>query len=214
MAEEDHKQDWILSPEQDLLGSAAADLPALDVLTQATLCLGQGWLKLEGREATENLRAIGVLGAMAFRSARGVAILVGAGYASEAWPQARRLMEIAARVEKIDADPSGDRAKAWLEGMGERGSKLLGQDVWSFFSPGSHADGKHLPYMSIKDARGHRVYLFPDRDRTDELLAINSALYVLSVAMVLYPLVGLDADDVESLKRVTGEHVDRLAGEN
>ena len=151
MTSEDRIHGWLLDPERDLLDSAQADLPALDVLSQATLCLGHGWLKVKDAQQSETLSAVAVLAAMAFRSARGVAILIGTGYASEAWPQCRRLMEIAARVDRIDADLSGQRARSWLEGKGERGSKLLGQEVCAFMSPGSHADGKHLPYMSIKD---------------------------------------------------------------
>ena len=88
-------------------------------------------------------------------------------------------MEIAARADRIDADPSKQRARSWLEGKRERCSKMLGQEVWSFMSPGSHADGKHLPYTSIKEADANSVYYFPGRDRTDAVLAINGALHVL-----------------------------------
>jgi hypothetical protein len=134
-------------------------------------------------------------------------MLIGHGYGSEAWPQCRRLSEIAARIERIDADSSGQRAVAWLEGKGEGPARLVGQDVWSFLSPAAHADARHLPYMSLKESDGATIYFFPCRDRADEALILKAAIDVLDVADVLHRLAGEDPEGVEGLRTKVGEQI-------
>lgn len=207
---DDRQEQWRFPPELELLESAGRDLPALDTLTQTTLALGFGRQALGRIEQSHQTIAIEILGSMAFRAARSAAMLIGAGYGSEAWPQCRRLTEIAARVEKIDADSSGQRAVAWLEGKGEGAARLIGQDVWSFLSPAAHADARHLPYMSLKKPDGPTIYFFPCRDRVDEALILKAAIDVLDVAVVFHRLAGEDLEGVRGLREKVGEHIDRI----
>lgn len=190
---------WQLPAEYKLLRAAGEELPALDLLTQAGLCLGFACQRLDGSVSDHRCLAVSVLSCMGLRASRAVALLIAGGYSSEAFPQCRRLMEMAVHADHIYADESGQRAAAWLDGRGAKAARLMGQENWKLVSPGSHADSRHLPFMTTSEPET-TIHILCCRDPRDELIALWAACTTLDLSETVHLAADLDQEGVRFLR--------------
>lgn len=190
----------LLDPEFSLLSAAFADVPELVLLNQGSLAIATAYQDLSDEDdPSAPLRmALFLMAAMGFRASRAATLTIASGYSSEALTHVRRLLEFQSRAEYIAADKSGQRAFAWMEGRGKKPASLVGQELWEFLSPSSHADGDHLRWLSTIDPT-LKVNLFPERDARDALFALVTAWISFGLAAELRRGGGLDDEAASAM---------------
>lgn len=139
------------------------------------------------------------LAAIALRSTRALTLLVRSGYAPEALPHLRRLMEAAGHAHRVASDVDGTYSLQWLEGRGKALSnrKAFGGDkrdkaIWELMSGQAHASfhGHALILARVDDNRVLH-HLNPARDaRWDSLwlwVAARQLGRVLACVIKVHP---------------------------
>lgn len=133
-----------------------------------------------------------VASAMALRTGRAIALLVGSGYGYEAAGLVRRLGEITQHAASCARDPTGDYARRWGAGAGAAGkpSSAYMQGVtdpesirfkWGWLSDMEHANaGPYLSLMCAHNERGEEVHpVAPARHEAADTQALSSAAWDL-----------------------------------
>jgi hypothetical protein len=136
-------------------------------------------------------------------------LTVAAGYASEALPQTRRLLEFAARAQYLIDDPTGQRAEAWMTGRGKKPAALVGHELWKELSPSSHADGYHLRWMSQRSPQA-RVFTFATRSQLDVTVCLAIAVGAKDLADVVHLYGGLKRDAIQHFNRQIDQAIEAL----
>ncbi|MBS1678028.1 MAG: hypothetical protein JST08_11645 [Actinobacteria bacterium] len=149
----------------------------------------------------------------AFRAIRAASAVISCGYAMEAEPYIRTLLELYVSARAVADDPTGDEARAWLEGGRARGigrrvrESMPDTTVYGLLSQASHGDPRALVRSLRRVSEGQQTIEWgPARsDETDERfhhLAIGARDFVVLLEEVGFgPHPELDAID-QALERV------------
>lgn len=172
----DLKKAMDLVPEISLISEAPDDIWALEPLRAASGGLMQATTLMTERIAAGEYETVigddpvkqvaGYLALLGFRAVRAIAVLASAGLSSEAMVHARRLGELAALGERVQASGGREWASEWLAKR-KSASKLLARDFNSGLSTGAHAHVGHLDTI-VGDADG--AFLHPQRSEPIDLL--------------------------------------------
>jgi hypothetical protein len=198
---EEEARTWGFPDERRLLDAAFTDLPQLHLVDQASMGLGFAYRNFDAERCgvAPLAWALFLMLAMGMRSARAAGFAIAAGYASEAFPQARRLAEFAARADYIAQDRTGQRADSWLAGRGKKPAALVGQEYWEALSPGSHADLEHVQWMSDR-TRKEWLDVRAARSHTDRVMCIAVAVGAKDLLVVANREAGELDDALETLQ--------------
>lgn len=147
------------------------------------------------------------LAAIAVRSTRALTLLVRSGYAPEALPHLRRLMEAAGHAQRVASDVDGTYSLDWIEGRGKSLSnrKAFGGDprekaFWDLMSGQAHASFRgHARILASVDNNRVAHRLNPARDaRWDSVwlwMAARQLGRVLACVLKVHP----DVDESDYL---------------
>lgn len=141
--------DWIVPQrERESRMRAESELQALGVADDASQLLAELVQRItidatkDERDSDEVCRhALWFMAIIAFRALRAAMHTFAIGYEDQAIGFHRLIDELHNRAEAVDADQSGDQARAWLDGKNVgSGAKLAGQEFWEFLSGPVHAN--------------------------------------------------------------------------
>ncbi|HEY4896296.1 MAG TPA: hypothetical protein VII01_09415, partial [Solirubrobacteraceae bacterium] len=166
--------DWIVPRrERESWTRAGSQLEALEVADDASRLLAE-LVQRVTIDATEDERgrdelarhALWFMAIITFRALRAAIHMFAIGYEDQAIGFQRLIDELHNRAEAIDADESGDQARAWLDGKNVgSGAKLAGQQFWEFLSGPVHANVRAVQdWLAVTQPDGSaRVTIGPER---------------------------------------------------
>jgi hypothetical protein len=132
------------------------------------------------------------------RALRAAMHIFAIGYEDQAIGFQRLIDELHNRAQAIDADESGDQARAWLAGKNVgSGAKLAGQEFWELLSGPVHANARAvLDWLAVTQPDGSaKVTVGPERrpEMADPALVFMAG-EARDIAMRLARLVGVPID--------------------
>jgi hypothetical protein len=212
--------------EEELRQTVDVDVPERALADEASTCLG---MVIENTAQTDrpesgtpeslNLHALMSIAVLSFRATRAAMAVVTTGYEKEAIPHFRTALELHAHRTAIEADATGEEARAWLNrkrrhGIGRRVQEVTAAEgLYGELCPDAHGDPEGIfRRLMLVDGDERAVNWGPHRTPLSRFLLHQLSGYCVLAAKALAGSGGVEVPRLDHLQEQLATAAARLKG--